>query len=57
MKADATGWMALFSLNMLEVCLILGKRQAEVVDDAVMYLSHFLHTAQALNLNIQSGGK
>jgi hypothetical protein len=42
-QADGTGWMALFSLNMLEIATELGQDE-----DAVKYLSHFVKIRRAL---------
>ncbi|XP_033748576.1 uncharacterized protein YMR196W-like isoform X2 [Pecten maximus] len=50
-QADATGWMAFFSLNMIEIALELGH-----TDLAISFLLDFVKVFQALNLDIGCGG-
>ncbi|XP_069135133.1 uncharacterized protein [Argopecten irradians] len=50
-QADATGWMALYSLNMMEMALELGH-----TDSALSFLQEFVKISQALNLDIGCGG-
>ncbi|KAJ8312484.1 hypothetical protein KUTeg_009857 [Tegillarca granosa] len=56
-QADATGWMAFYSLTMLEMCLELSRDDPVYCDLSIKYLNHFNRIATALNESIQNGGK
>lgn len=47
-QADATGWMALFSLNMLAISVELAQTDPACEADALHYLDEFLNIAKAL---------
>ena len=49
-QSDATGWMALFSLNMLEISLILAERQSRAYEAmCTKFLEHFAYIATAIH--------
>jgi hypothetical protein len=47
-QADGTAWMALFSLNMLQIALELSKHRALYEDMAQKYFEHFVWIAAAM---------
>ena len=52
-QADGTAWMALFSLNMLEISVELALHDATYTDMALKFLQHFVSIASA---TIHAGG-
>jgi hypothetical protein len=48
-QADGTGWMAMYSLNLLAIALELAKEDAAYEDVASKFWEHFLHIANAIN--------
>ena len=49
-QSDATGWMALFCLNMLEIALVLGERRSPAYEDmCTKFLEHFAYIATAID--------
>ena len=52
-QADGTAWMALFSLNMMEIACELAMTDVEYADMAVKFMQHFLWIAASLG---QVGG-
>ena len=44
-QADGTAWMALFSLNMLEIAVELAMHDATYADMALKFLQHFVSIA------------
>jgi hypothetical protein len=48
-QSDATGWMALFCLNMLELSLLLAERSPAYEDMATKFLEHFAYIATAIH--------
>jgi hypothetical protein len=46
-QADGTAWMALFSLNMLEISVELALHDASYADMALKFLQHFVSIASA----------
>ncbi len=48
-QSDATGWMALFCLNMLEISLVLTERSPAYEDVATKFLEHFAYIATAIH--------
>jgi len=49
-QSDATGWMALFCLNMLELALILAEHRSEAYEDmCTKFLEHFAYIATAIH--------
>ncbi len=48
-QADGTAWMALFSLNMLEIALELSRSRPIYVDMAQKFFEHFMWIAAAMN--------
>jgi hypothetical protein len=52
-QADGTAWMALFSLNMLEIAVELATHDATYSDMAVKFVQHFVSIASA---TIHAGG-
>ncbi len=47
-QADATGWMAMYSLNLLRIALELAAVNRVYEDVATKFFEHFLHVAAAL---------
>lgn len=54
-QADATGWMAMFALNMTAMALELAQEQAEYEDMAIQYYEQFLAIANAIAGHAGSG--
>lgn len=54
-QADGTSWMAMFSLNMMQMALELSLHNPVYQDIAIKFFEHFLHIAQAMT-NIASEG-
>ena len=52
-QADGTAWMALFSLNMLEISVELALHDAAYADMALKFIQHFVSIASA---TIHAGG-
>ena len=49
-QSDATGWMAMFCLNMLEIALILGEHRSPAYEDmCTKFLEHFAYIATAIH--------
>ncbi|MGY6522318.1 MAG: MGH1-like glycoside hydrolase domain-containing protein [Mongoliitalea sp.] len=48
-QADATSWMAMFSLNMLRISLDLCEFNKTYQYSSIKFLEHFLHIAGAMN--------
>ena len=48
-QADGTSWMAMYSLNMLEIALEIAVEDPAFEDVATKFLEHFVHIAEALN--------
>jgi hypothetical protein len=53
-QADGTAWMALFSLNMLEMAVELALHNESYKDMAAKFFQHFVSIASA---TVQAGGK
>jgi len=53
-QADGTAWMALFSLNMLEIAAELALQDATYADMAVKFVHHFVSIASA---TLNAGGR
>ena len=47
-QADGTAWMALFSLNMLEIALLLCQTDTKYEDDCINFFNHFVQIADSL---------
>lgn len=54
-QADATAWMAMYSLNMMRIALELAKTNPVYADLATKFLEHFLYIAGAM-ANISGDG-
>jgi len=54
-QADGTGWMAMYSLNLLAIALELAKEDPSYEDVASKFWEHFLYIAKAIN-TIGHGG-
>ncbi len=54
-QADGTAWMAMYSLNMMRICLELAKDNPVYEDLATKFLEHFLYIAGAM-ANISGEG-
>jgi hypothetical protein len=52
-QADGTAWMALFSLNMLEIAIELAMQDATYADMVLKFVQHFVSIASA---TIHAGG-
>lgn len=48
-QADGTAWMALYSLNMLQIALEIAKDDISYEDMATKFFEHFIYIAEALN--------
>jgi hypothetical protein len=48
-QADATAWMAMYCLNMLEVALVLARHDHTYEDVATKFFEHFVRIADAVN--------
>lgn len=48
-QADGTAWMALYSLNMLQIALEIAKHDASYEDMATKFFEHFVYISEALN--------
>jgi hypothetical protein len=56
-QADATGWMAIFTLNMLRISLEISLERPVYQDMASKFFEHFLHIAEAINNDLEDGLK
>jgi hypothetical protein len=48
-QADGTSWMAMYSLNMLEMALLIAQEDNTFEDIASKFFEHFVHIAESLN--------
>ena len=48
-QADGTSWMAMYSLNMLEMALEISQHDETYEDVATKFLEHFIYIAESLN--------
>jgi hypothetical protein len=48
-QADGTGWMAMYSLNLLAIAMELAREDPAYEDVASKFWEHFLHIANAIN--------
>src|SRR5438552_11968981 len=48
-QADGTGWMAMYSLNLLAIAIELAKEDPSYEDVASKFWEHFLYIANAIN--------
>jgi hypothetical protein len=48
-QADATGWMAMYSLNLMAIALELAREDPAYEDVASKFWEHFLYIANAIN--------
>ncbi|CAN5353896.1 glucosidase [soil metagenome] len=48
-QADATSWMGMYCLNLLEIALELARENKSYQDVANKFFEHFLHIAKAIN--------
>lgn len=48
-QADATGWMAMYTLNMLRIACEIALQRPSYQDMASKFFEHFLHIAAAIN--------
>jgi hypothetical protein len=48
-QADGTGWMAMYSLNMLAIAMELAREDSSYEDVASKFWEHFLYIANAIN--------
>jgi hypothetical protein len=48
-QADGTGWMAMYSLNLLRIALELAREDSAYEDVASKFWEHFLYIAKAMN--------
>jgi hypothetical protein len=48
-QADGTAWMAMYSLNLMQIALELAKHNRVYEDIATKFFEHFLHIVQAMN--------
>ena len=47
-QSDGTAWMAMYSLNLLEVALVLAEHDPSYEDLATKFLEHFAYIADAM---------
>ena len=52
-QADATGWMAMYTLNMLRIACEISIQKPVYQDMASKFFEHFLHIAAAINKPIK----
>lgn len=55
-QADATGWMAIFTLNMLRISIEISLERPVYQDMASKFFEHFLHIAAAINTPMSKSG-
>ena len=55
-QADGTGWMAMYSLNLMAIALELAREDAAYEDVASKFWEHFLYIAHAINNMGDDGG-
>ncbi|MBI2705682.1 MAG: glucosidase [Actinobacteria bacterium] len=48
-QSDATGWMAMYCLNLLEMSIVLARHQPAYEDLATKFLEHFTLVAASMN--------
>jgi hypothetical protein len=48
-QTDGTAWMAMFSLNLLEIALVLARRDHVYEDVATKFAEHFTYIAEAMS--------
>ncbi|MEM9142937.1 MAG: glucosidase, partial [Bacteroidota bacterium] len=48
-QADGTAWMAMFSLNMLQIALEIAQEDEAYEDMCTKYFEHFVYIAESLN--------
>ncbi|MBW6489969.1 MAG: hypothetical protein K0B15_02130 [Lentimicrobium sp.] len=48
-QADGTSWMAMYSLNMLDMALEISQEDATFEDVATKFFEHFVYIAESLN--------
>jgi hypothetical protein len=48
-QADGTAWMAMYSLNLMQIALELAKHNKVYEDIATKFFEHFLHIVEAMN--------
>ncbi|MEA2199347.1 MAG: hypothetical protein QOJ25_3398 [Solirubrobacteraceae bacterium] len=48
-QADGTGWMALYCLSMLEIAIVLAKKDPAYEDVAIKFFEHYALIAEAIN--------
>ncbi len=56
-QADATGWMAMYTLNMLRIACEISIEKPVYQDMASKFFEHFLHIAAAINKPIKGNDK
>jgi hypothetical protein len=56
-QADATGWMAMYTLNMLRIACEISLEKPVYQDMASKFFEHFLHIAAAINKPIKGNDK
>lgn len=54
-QADATGWMAMYTLNMLRIACEIALKRPSYQDMASKFFEHFLHIAAAINKDLNDG--
>ena len=54
-QSDGTGWMAMYTLNMLAIALELASEDAAYEDVASKFFEHFVHITEAMNHIGQDG--
>jgi hypothetical protein len=48
-QADGTAWMAMYSLNLMQIALELARHNEVYEDIATKFFEHFLHIVEAMN--------
>jgi len=48
-QADGTSWMAMFSLNMMEMALVICEKDCDFEDVATKFFEHFAYIAESIN--------
>lgn len=55
-QADATGWMAIYTLNMLKIACEISLERSAYQDMASKFFEHFLYIAAAINKPLDEKG-
>ncbi|MEW6599687.1 MAG: glucosidase [Nitrospirota bacterium] len=54
-QADGTSWMAMYSLNLMDMALEIAQQDPSYEDTASKFFEHFVHIAESLNVFGENG--